>query len=123
MMDVNWLAVGVGAVAAFLVGWVWYSDALFGKKWRDGIGIAPDDTTSMMPAMVSQIVGTALLAWVVGVTETTESIGLAILIAVTIAVLIKANGFFSQKSKYAITVESVYALVMVAVMIAAHAVL
>ena len=30
---VNWLAVGVGTVAAFMVGWLWYSPLLFGKKW------------------------------------------------------------------------------------------
>lgn len=30
---VNWLAVGIGTVAAFLVGWLWYSPILFIKGW------------------------------------------------------------------------------------------
>lgn len=120
--DVNWLAVCVGAVAAFLVGWLWYSDKMFGIKWREGIGIAPDDQTSMMPAMIAQIVGTALLAWVIGITETTDAIYFAILIAFTIAAIVKANGLYAQKSKYAISVEVGYILVMVIVMILAHAI-
>ena len=32
-MGVSWLGVIVGAVAAFLVGWLWYSPVLFGKRW------------------------------------------------------------------------------------------
>lgn len=119
-MGVNWLAVVVGFVAAFGLGWLWYSDMMFGKKWRDGIGIDIDDNTSMLPAIIAQLVGTFLLAWVIGITETTNSLALAILIALTIAVLVKANGVFSQKSKYAIMVESSYILAMVAVMIIAQ---
>lgn len=123
MMNVNWLAVIVGAVAAFMAGWLWYSDMMFGQKWRDGIGIAVDDTSPMAQAMIAQAIGTFLLAWVIGITATTDSLMLAILIAVTIAVLIKAGGFFAQKSKYAIMVESSYILVMVLIMIIVHAIL
>ncbi len=63
--------------------------------------------------MLAQAVGTFLLAWVIGITATTDSLALAILIALTIAALVKANGFFTQKSKYAIMMESGYILVMV----------
>ena len=38
--DVNWLAVLVAAVVAFVLGGFWYSDALFGKQWRKGGGIS-----------------------------------------------------------------------------------
>lgn len=123
MMNVNWLAVIVGAAVAFGAGWLWYSDMMFGQKWREGIGIIVNDNSPMMPAMVSQAVGTFLLAWVIGITATTDSLALAILIALTIAALVKANGFFAQKSKYAIMVESSYILVMVAIMVVVHAVL
>lgn len=121
LIDVNWLAVIVGAVAAFIAGWVWYSPKMFATKWAQGIGIDINDGSGpMMPAMLAQAVGTFLLAWVIGITETTNSLSFAILIAITIAVIIKANGLFSQKSKYAIMVESGYILVMVVIMIAAH---
>lgn len=123
LMDVNWTAVIVGAVVAFLVGWVWYSDKMFAKGWQAGIKLDPNDQSPMMPAMIAQAVGTFLLAWVIGITETTNNLALAILIALTIAVIIKANGLFTQKSKYAIMTESGYILVMVIVMILTHAVL
>lgn len=121
--DVNWVAVIVGAVAAFSLGMLWYSDKMFAEKWREGKGIPAVPDMPMMPGMLSQAVGTFLLAWVIGVTETTNSLALAILIAVTIAVIIKANGFFGGKSKYAIFVESGYIIAMVVIMILAHAIL
>ena len=123
MMGVNWTAVIAGAVVAYMLGWLWYSEKMFAVKWREGIKLSPDDNSSMLPAMVAQAVGTFLLAWVVGITETTNNIGLAILIELTIAVLMKAGGLFSQKSRYAIMVDSGYVLAMVAVMIAAQALL
>ena len=123
LMNMNWTATIVGAIAAFLVGWVWYSPMLFQKGWLEGVGVSPDDSSSMMHAMLAQAVGTFLLAWVIGVTATTNSLALAILIALTIATIIKANGLFCKKSHYAIMVESGFILVMVAVMIAAHAVI
>lgn len=122
LTNVNWIATIVGAVVAFLLGWLWYSPVLFQKKWLEGVGVAPDDNAPMMHAMIAQIVATFLLAWVIAITATTDSLFFAILIAVTIAVIIKANGLFCKKSRYAIMVESGFILAMVAVMIAAHAI-
>lgn len=118
--DINWLAVIVGAIAAFLVGWLWYSPVLFQKKWLTGIGISLDDQTPMAAAMGAQIFSTFLLAVVIGITMATASLGLAILIALTIAGIVKANGLYTQKSTYAIMVETGYILVMVAIMILTH---
>lgn len=122
LADVNWTAVVVGAVAAYVLGWLWYSKSLFGTKWMEGIGVSSTDSSSMVPAMTAQAVGTFLLAWVIGITETTDSIMTAGLIAITIAVLMKANGLFSKKSKYTIMVDGGYIIAMVVVMIIAHAI-
>lgn len=124
IQDVNWLAVVVGAVAAFALGWLWYSKTLFATKWAQGVGVNINDNSGPMGmAMFAQAVSTFLLAWVIGITATTNSLGFAILIALTIAAIVKANGLFVQKSHYAIGVEVGYILAMVAVMIAAHAIL
>lgn len=121
LTGVNWTAVITGAVAAFVVGWVWYSPLMFAKKWAAGIGIDISDGSGPMGlAMIAQAAGTFLLAWVIGVTQTTDSTALAILIALAMTAIVKANGLFGQKSNYAIMVESVYILVMVAVMLLAH---
>ena len=121
-MGVNWLAVIVGFIAAFGLGWLWYSPILFYKKWAEGCRIDTNQPVyPMWQPMLAQVVGTFLLAWVVGITATTDSFILALFITAAIAVLIKANGLFGQKSAYAIMVESGYVLAMVAVMIIAQA--
>ncbi len=67
--NVNWLAVVVGAVAAFLLGWLWYSPKLFGVKWAQGVGVSLDKADGPpAAALLVQGLGTFLLAWVVGVT-------------------------------------------------------
>ena len=37
--NVSWMAVIVGAIASFLLGWLWYSERLFGEKWAVGVGV------------------------------------------------------------------------------------
>ena len=120
--NVNWLAVIVGAVASFALGALWYSPKIFGKKWMEGVGLTPEDTKMGASPMIAQGAGTFLLAWVIGVTEITQNIMLAILIALTIAVIIKANGLWVNKSGYAIKVEAGFIIVMVIVMIAGQAI-
>ena len=38
----NWLAIVVAAVSAFLLGYFWYSPMLFGKRWMKESGVTPD---------------------------------------------------------------------------------
>jgi hypothetical protein len=42
--DLNWLAVLVATLAYFLLGAVWYAQAVFGKAWQrsSGIAVEPD---------------------------------------------------------------------------------
>lgn len=116
--NVNWLAVIVGFVVSFLVGWAWYSPKLFGEKWAEGVGLDLQKASKMsVPAMIFQALGTFLLAWVVGVTAKNDALLTIVLVAVTFAVLMMAGGYFSQKSAYARHTESSFVLVMVAIMI------
>jgi hypothetical protein len=120
--DVNWVAVIVGTLVSFALGWLWYSKTLFATKWAAGVGVNIEDGSGpMLKPMIAQLVSTFLLAWVIGVTAATDSLYLAVLIALTIAGIVKANGLFTQKSTYAIVVEAGYIFAMVAVMIATHA--
>ena len=51
--NVNWLAVIVGFVLAFALGWLWYSPKLFGTKWAEGVGVKMGDASAMpVAAMV-----------------------------------------------------------------------
>jgi Protein of unknown function (DUF1761) len=116
--NVNWLGVIVGTVASFLLGWLWYSPKLFGTKWAEGIGVELGSASSMpAAAMVTQLIATFLLAWLVGITAGQNALLTIILIALTIIVFLVSNGLFAKKSKYAIGVEAGFMAVMTVVMI------
>lgn len=119
--NVNWIAVIVSAVAAFILGWLWYSPKLFGTKWAEGVGVDLAAATGMpVAAMLSQAIATFLLAWVVGVTAARGTLMTMTLITVTIVMLMIAGSFFSKKSTYAIATEAGFVIAMVVVMIIAH---
>jgi len=122
--SVNWLAVGVGTIAAFLVGWLWYSPMLFGKKWAEGSGVELGDASEMpVFAMVSQLIGLFLLACVVGITATTDALVTAILAILAAAVMTLSVGAFVRKSQYALLTDFGYIVVAGVVMIAAQGLL
>jgi Protein of unknown function (DUF1761) len=122
--NVNWLAVIVGAVLSFLLGWLWYSPMLFGKKWAEGIGVEFGAASSMpMGAMAAQIVGIFLLAWLFGVTAGNNALLTIILIVLTVAAFIVSAGMFAKKSTYAICVEAGYIIAMAVVMFVVQAIL
>lgn len=120
---VNWLAVGVGTVLSFLLGWLWYSPKLFATKWIEGINVKPSgSTTPPAPAMIMQLLGTFLLSWLVGITATHNALLTIILIVATIVALVIANGVFVSKSRYAIATEAGFIVAMAVVMTAVQAI-
>lgn len=121
--NVNWIAVIVGTVLSFLLGWLWYSPKLFGKKWAEGVGVDLGAASSMpVAAMVTQLVATFLLAWVVGITATRNALATIVLIVIMLALFIVANGLFGKKSHYAIGVEAGFVVAMAVVMIVVQAI-
>lgn len=122
--NVNWIAVVVGFVLSFLLGWLWYSPKLFGTKWAEGVGIKIDGSQGMSPTpLVLQAVGTFLLSWLVGVTAANNALATIILVAVTYIVLQAASGTFTKKSNSAIGTETGFVAAMVVLMIVVQGVL
>jgi hypothetical protein len=121
--DVNWLAVAVGAVLAYLLGYLWYSPKLFGKKWAEGVGLKSAPENLPVAAMTMQAIGTFLLAWVVGVTAANNALLTIILIVAAIAALMLAGSLFTLKSSYAMSTEAGFVIAMAAVMIAVQGIL
>lgn len=117
--NVNWLAVVVGFVLSFGLGWLWYNPKLFGAKWAEGVGAKMGDGAATPPAasMVLQAIGTFLLAWLVGVTASNNALLTIILVAITYIVLQAASGKFTGKSNYAIGTEVGFTAAMVVLMI------
>lgn len=50
-MDVNWLAVGIAAISAFVLGGLWYGP-LFGKSWMRLTGLNEDQLKQGSPARI-----------------------------------------------------------------------
>ena len=42
--NLNWLAIIAAAVSAFILGGLWYSPLLFGKRWMKETGITEETT-------------------------------------------------------------------------------
>jgi hypothetical protein len=122
-MGVNWLAVIVGAVAAFLAGWLWYSPMLFGKTWAEGHGVELGSAQSMpVGAMVTQLVGLFLLSWFVGVTAVGSNLLTFILAVLAFCVLAASGGMFTKKSGAVIGIDVGYWIVAAIIMFIAQAI-
>lgn len=121
--NVNWIAVIAGAVLAYLLGWLWYSPKLFGKKWAEGVGLKSAPENLPVAAMTMQAIGTFLLAWVVGVTAANNALLTVILVVATIVALMLAGSLFTLKSSYAIFTETGFVVAMAAIMIAVRGIL
>ncbi len=115
---VSWLAVIVGTIVSFLIGWLWYSPKLFGPKWADGVGVKMGSANEMpVGAMVSQIVGLFLMSWFVGVAAVSNALSTVILATLAFVVLAYSGGMFSRKSTYARNVDAGYWVVSLVIMI------
>ncbi|MGH6925373.1 MAG: DUF1761 domain-containing protein [Propylenella sp.] len=122
--NVNWLAIIVGAVLSFLLGWLWFSPMLFGKGWAAGVGVELGSASSMpVAAMASQAVAIFLLAWLFGITASNNALLTIILVVLAIAAFILSHGLFAKKSMYAVYTEAGYIIVIGVLMFVVQAVL
>lgn len=115
--NVDWIAVAIGTVVSFMLGWLWYSPALFGKKWAAGAGVDLG-TASNMPAaaLVTQLAATFSLAWLIGLAVGRHGFVIDVLIVAMPVLFIVSNGLFAKKSGYAIAVEAGFIVAMGLVM-------
>lgn len=115
---VSWAGVFAGAIAAFLLGWLWYSPKLFGPKWAEGVGVQMGSADEMpKAAMICQIVGLFLVSWLVGVTAVSEALLTIILAVVAFSVMGYAGGLFRKNSGYARAADAGYWVASVVVMV------
>ncbi|WP_380053323.1 DUF1761 domain-containing protein [Falsihalocynthiibacter sp. SS001] len=118
LTGVSWLAVIVGAVVSFLVGWLWYSPKLFGTKWAEGVGVNLGDANEMpKAAMISQFLGLFLMSWFVSVTAASNLLLTVILATVAFTVMGYAGNAFAGHSNYARNVNAGYWIVALVIMV------
>lgn len=119
LSQIDWTPVLVSFVISFAVGWLWYSPKLFLKGWLKGIG-EPVWQAPMWMSMFAQAGSTLFLAILINVSVAQGHLIQATLIVFTIAGFIKANGLYCGKTKFAISVEVLYIIVMAAIMVAVN---
>jgi TRAP-type mannitol/chloroaromatic compound transport system permease small subunit len=119
----NWTAVVVGTIAAFGLGMIWFSPKIFGKGWAEGSHNIQSPASPPFMAMVILFVGIALLALVVGITETNQAIMTAIGAILAVALTVAGMDLFSQKSGKATMIDAGYVVASGVVMIAAQGLL
>ena len=120
MENLNWLAVGVGTIGAFILGMLWFSPILFGKGWSTGSHNIKPPESPPIAAMVIQFLGTFALAMVVGLTETTGDLLTAIMAILATALFVAGMDLFSQKTGKATAIDAGYVVAGGAIMIIAQ---
>ena len=119
----NWGAVALGTVVAFLLGMLWFSPKMFGAAWSAGSHNIQAPASPPLAAMVIQLIGTFAMAFVIGMTETNEAIGTAIAAVLAITLIVAGMDLFSQKSAKATLIDAGYVVAMGVLMIGAQGVL
>lgn len=122
-IGINWVAVIVGAVTAFLAGWLWYSPMLFGKTWAAGNKVEMG-TAQTMPvgAMVTQAIALLLISWFVGVTAVESRLMTFILAVTGFGMLNLSGGLFAKKPGAVVGIDFGYLIVAAIVMFLAQAI-
>ena len=120
--DVSWMAVIVGAIASFLLGWLWYSDRLFGEKWAEGVGTELGKVRANVGALVAQIVGLFLMSWFVSVTAASNLLFTVILATLAFVILAQSGAMFRGQSTYARWVDAGHWILSLVLMIVANAI-
>lgn len=52
LADLNWLAILVAAIAAFVLGGIWYSPKLFGTAWMQDVGLTEESAAESNMALI-----------------------------------------------------------------------
>ncbi len=121
--NMNWAAVVLGTIAAFGLGMLWFSPKMFDTSWAEGSHEVQPPDSPPIAAMTIQLLGTIVLALVVGMTETNEAIMTAIGATLAVALIVAGMDLFSQKSGKATLIDAGYVIAAGAVMIGAQGLL
>ena len=114
-LGVNWFAILAAAVVCMVVGFLWYSPALFARPWMLASGWDPDDKAKLAEmqkgagrmyglAFVASLMQAAMLAKVISVAEIIDPLygmkmGLGMWLGFVMTVQLTGALFGNQKAK------------------------
>ena len=124
LTGVNWLAVAVATIAAFLLGGLWYSKSLFGSAWMQEVGLTEDAINNANMAktfggtIILQILAATALSALLGADSTWQD-GLQTGLWVGLFLIATAYGvtyLFEQRSGRLFFINAGYYVVLYAIM-------
>lgn len=124
LSGVNWLAVAIATVAAFMLGGLWYSKVLFGTAWMQEVGLTEDAINNNNMAktfggtIILQILAATALSALIGADSTWLS-GLQTGLWVGLFWISTAYGvtyLFEQRSVRLLLINAGYYVVLYAIM-------
>jgi hypothetical protein len=124
VVDISWLAVIVAAVVKFLIGWGWYSPALFGKQWQQlNKMTAAEVQANMVPALVAEAIGDLVMAYILArfVGHYGFGFGIGVLVGFMawlgfVATVLANQIFYERKPQQLILINGGYLLVSLVIM-------
>lgn len=135
LQSINYIAVGVSAIASYLLGFVWYHWAVFGEAWASALGITKEEADNteglggaFTMSLISGLTKALLMAFLIAVTNISSVLGGAFFGAVvatvfTITSLGYYNGFarISSKLTFINSAHSIVELTLIGAIICAFA--
>jgi hypothetical protein len=99
----NWIAIVLAGVAAWIIGAIWFSPPVFGRRWLAALGVKElgSPGPGLAAAIVISIIGATFLRWVLGIANATtvvEGIEVALIIWFAFVLLPSAPGLLFTKS-------------------------
>jgi len=116
LTDVNWIAIVVSTLVAYVIGGVWYSPKLFGQVWMDEHGHTEESLGNPAKAMGLTLITSTVSSWVLAVLISNMNIAriqdgavLGILIGIGILFATRfSDGLYNNQSTKLALIEGGY---------------
>jgi len=128
-MSISILGSIIAAIVSMMIGFAWYSDALFGKRWRSGLGWSDEYMSNMkergmtgviIGGFLSEFVMAVILSFMiqlVGVFSAPQAMTLAFWIWLGFIATIQMGSVFWERRSFGFyLINSLYRLVTLLVM-------
>jgi|SRR5215213_9446612 hypothetical protein len=124
LSQVNWIAILVATVVGFMLGGLWFSPVLFGKRWMAALSKPKEELGKPGPALALSFVVTlitavalAVLLVVMPLTTTLGAMRLGLMIGVVFYALATASDYaYTGFPRTIYWIQASYHVVMIAVM-------
>jgi fluoride ion exporter CrcB/FEX len=122
--ELSWLAVLVAAAAYFVLGAIWYSNAVFGKRYRAALGVPDQPATPPVAALLVNFIGwfvaaiaLGLISTAVGADDVWDGVVLGLVVAVGfIGTTSVVNRMFGSENPKLMPINGPYTLIGYALM-------